>query len=185
MKTKRHILIMALAAVLSATALSISARNTVVPKMYMFGFAASFNDSIVYLTEIQAVDSVWIDTKNSFLQGRENYSYQLRNYLANKLNLPHRTCVVFYNQDRQKLEKKYLKFKALYTTKAKQNYEIRHINENDFHFRAVNLGYEEITDAQAKAEKKAAKEAAKAKKKAEKAKKKAAKAAKKARKKKS
>ena len=87
----------------SAFATVATAKNVAVPHMYMFGFAASFNDSIVHFTEMQAVDSVWIDSKTKFMAGRENYSYQLRDYLADKAQMPHRTCAVFYNQDRQKL----------------------------------------------------------------------------------
>jgi len=58
-----------------------SAKKVAVPKMYMFGFAASFTDSIVHFTDIQEVDSAWIDTKSKFLLSREEYSYQLRDYL--------------------------------------------------------------------------------------------------------
>lgn len=37
-------------------------KNTTGPtKVYMFGFSASFNDSLVYITDIQAVDSVMIE----------------------------------------------------------------------------------------------------------------------------
>lgn len=41
-------------------------KNKCVPKVYVFGLAASFNDSIVYLTNIQELDSAWIDDKNDF-----------------------------------------------------------------------------------------------------------------------
>ena len=45
---------------------------------YMFGVVTSFNDSVVYFTEIQRLDSTWINTKNNFLYSREYYSFQLR-----------------------------------------------------------------------------------------------------------
>ena len=53
----RHI---TLAAVLMAALAFVPtlAQNRVVPKAYMFGFAASFTDSIVFFTDIQEVDSV-------------------------------------------------------------------------------------------------------------------------------
>ena len=47
-------------------------------KAYVFGFASSFNDSTVYITDIQELDSVWFTSKHHFLVSRENYSYQLR-----------------------------------------------------------------------------------------------------------
>ena len=48
--------------------------------VYAFGVAASFNDSVVYCTEIQVLDSTALD-KNGFLPKRDLYSYQLKNYL--------------------------------------------------------------------------------------------------------
>ncbi len=48
---------------------------------YIFGFASSFNDSTVYFTDVQKVDSAYFTRKNKFLVSRENYSYQLRDYL--------------------------------------------------------------------------------------------------------
>ena len=152
MKQLRY-LTMAVLLSVSAFATVATAKNVVVPKMYMFGFAASFNDSIVHFTEIQAVDSVWIDSKTKFMAGRENYSYQLRDYLADKAQMPHRTCVVFYNQDRQKLEKEYLKMKRIYTTGRKKekkkdkttrksNNDLRILSSSDFLFHTINMGVE-------------------------------------------
>lgn len=45
--------------------------------VYAFGVAASFNDSVVYCTEIQVLDSTALD-KNGFLPKRDLYSYQLK-----------------------------------------------------------------------------------------------------------
>ena len=44
----------------------VSAKNIMIPKAYMFGFVASFNDSIVFFTDIQEVDSVWVQEKRNF-----------------------------------------------------------------------------------------------------------------------
>ena len=49
--------------------------------VYLYGFAASFNDSIVYFTDLQTIAQAEID-KHNFLYGREEYSNQLRDYLA-------------------------------------------------------------------------------------------------------
>jgi hypothetical protein len=83
------------------------------------------------------------------MSGRENYSYQLRDYLANKMQMPHRTCVVFYNEKREKLEKEYLKMKRIYTTgkkkskkkdlQSKSHYDIREILSSDFKFQTVDM----------------------------------------------
>ena len=50
----------------SGFALQVSAKQKIEPR-YLFGFAASFADSTVYFTDIQKVDSAWIDTKTKFL----------------------------------------------------------------------------------------------------------------------
>ena len=61
--------------------------------VYAFGVAASFNDSIVYYTDIQVLDSVELD-KNGFLPKRDLYTYQLKNYLEYNLKKPDYTCLL-------------------------------------------------------------------------------------------
>jgi len=127
---------------------ALTARNVMVPKAYMFGFAASFNDTIVHFTEVQAVDSVWMDSKKNFLLGREFYSGQLREYLAAQ-QMPQRTCIVVFSKDLKKLQKKYLKMKKLYAPvekkgrKAKYTNDVRNIATSDFKFTTVNMNYNE------------------------------------------
>ena len=43
----------AIVAMLAIANTPLRAKNYVTPKAYMFGFSASFNDSIVYFTDIQ------------------------------------------------------------------------------------------------------------------------------------
>ena len=61
MKLQRTILA-ALLIVAAIVPAAMTAKNVKLPKVYMFGFAASFNDTIVHFTEVQAVDSVWMDS---------------------------------------------------------------------------------------------------------------------------
>ena len=122
---------------------TVNAKPMVAPKGYMFGFIANFSDSLVYFTDIQTVDSVWYDTKSKFLLGRSSYSNQLREYFANKLNQPHRTCIVIFALTRKEIEKKYLKLKKQYTGKYANRYDLRTLNENDFHFSPVNVSKED------------------------------------------
>lgn len=142
MKLKRYIITIAvmMATLLPTTA---SAQNVVTPKLYMFGFAASFNDTIVHFTDIQTLDSVWVNKKTNFLLARDVYSNMLRNYLATQQQ-PYRTCVVFYDRKLKKLQKKYLKMKKLYEgskrSKVKNNNDIRIIPTSDFKFTVINLG---------------------------------------------
>jgi hypothetical protein len=118
------------------------AKSIVAPKAYMFGFVANFSDSVIYITDIQTVDSVWYDHKTKFLEGRSTYSNQLREYFANTLNQPHRTCIVVFGLTRKEIEKKYLKMRKPYTGKYASRYELRTLNENEFRFKPVNMARE-------------------------------------------
>ena len=138
MKFLRHITLAA--ALMAASAyMTASAKNYVVPKAYMFGFVASFNDSIIHFTDIQEVDSVWLMQKKKMVAGRSNYSYQLRNYCAETLGMPNRTVVVVTALKRKDIEKKYVKLRKQYTGKKNAQYDIRYINTSEFRFKSVNM----------------------------------------------
>lgn len=89
-------------------------------RIYIFGFASSFNDSIVCFTDVQAVDSAWLNSKNHFLVSRENYSYQLRDYLEGE-GYKHPTCMISYSTNLKKLTKKYNKMRNSYTAQPKKS----------------------------------------------------------------
>lgn len=72
--------------------------------VYAFGIAASFNDSVVYYTEIQLLDSVELG-KGSMLPQRELYSYQLKNYVDYYKQKPDYTCMIYFSENKKKLEK--------------------------------------------------------------------------------
>ena len=126
-------------AMMAAGTTNVQAQNVKVPQAYMFGFVASFNDSTVYFTNIQKVDSVWVTKKKGMLAGRNNYSYQLREYFAEQRYLPNRTCLVIANVDRKKVEKKFVKMKNKYLVKSKKPYDVRNIADSDFKFTAVDM----------------------------------------------
>ena len=109
--------------------------------MYIFGFAASFKDSVVYMTEIQDVPNVWYDTKSKFLLGRDNYSAQLKEYFRDKLQMPDRVCMVIFAKTIKKAEKKYLKLRKKYLSDKKHTstYEVRYVTTQDFKFEAVDV----------------------------------------------
>ena len=132
--------ILAMAIFLAMATGSMQAKEIQVPKMYVFGFAASFTDTIVHFTDIQEIDTPWIDKKKGFLLNRDQYSVQLRSFLNNNQQLPHRTCVIMFNQNRSKAEKEFLKMKRLYTQSkdGKQHFDVRYINASEFHFKTVH-----------------------------------------------
>lgn len=124
---------------------SASAKVICVPKLYAFGFSASFNDSIVYFTDIQVIDSAWINDKTKFLISRDNYSYQLKNYFTS-IGQEHRTCVISFALTRKEIEKKYKKMKEKYVKAG--NFSIKNVSKNDFHFAAIKPDNYEIENAQ-------------------------------------
>ena len=130
MKSKK--IILTLAAMLMATGACAELR----PKtIFVYGFAASFNDSTVYFTDIQQIDSAYIDSKTKFLYSRENYSYQLRDYL-DKLGFKNATCTTSFATTRTEAEKKYLALRKKYLEGDK--YNINYLKEQDFHYEAIS-----------------------------------------------
>lgn len=98
---------------------------------YMFGFAASFSDSTVYITDIQHIDSSYVGRHNKFLYGRDQYSYQLRDYLKEK-GFVNPTCITSFSTNQKEIEKKYLKLKRRYIKNG--GYNFKYISVSEFNF---------------------------------------------------
>ncbi|CCY64338.1 hypothetical protein [Marseilla massiliensis] len=145
MKSYKNLIMAVAVMIICGWTINASAKLKCVPKLYAFGFAASFNDSTVYFTDIQEIDSAWINDKNDFLVSRDNYSYQLKNYFTS-LGLEHRTCVISFALKRKDIEKKYQKMKNKYVKAG--NYDIKSVSTNDFHFTAIKPDNYEIEAAQ-------------------------------------
>ena len=131
MKSIRYILLL----VVALTALGASAKPIKTNQVYMFGFSASFKDSVIYVTDIQNVPGTWVESKNKFLLLRDEYSRQMKDYLEEKLQQEKRVCVVFYYLKKKKAEKEFLKLMKKY----KKGYEVRYVNEKDFKFEAIDM----------------------------------------------
>ena len=166
MKVLKIALALAIAAISSFTAHAKNDPTTA----YMFGFASSFSDSTVYMTSVQRVDSVYLTHKKLFLDNRENYSLQLKEYLES-IGAPKRTCIVIFDRNFKKAEKKWTKLHDRYTKQAKAKrlkngekpkdtpWQMKNIDESKFMFKAVEPSNmeEPKTKAERKAEKKEAK----------------------------
>ena len=130
--------------------------------LYIFGTATSFNDSLVYITDIQIIDSAWIDDKNGFLLKRNEYSNQLRNHFTRQ-GQSSRTCQVTFATNEKDILKKYanLRKKLAGTKKHPTHADIREIDEEEFTFSSVrpDVFYEEevSTSVSKKAQKRAEK----------------------------
>lgn len=82
--------------------------------VYIFGFSASFTDSVAYITDIQRLDSAYIETKSKFLMDRVVYSDQLQTYLEGFKDMKNSTCVVFFNTKKKDLLAEYNKIRKRY-----------------------------------------------------------------------
>ena len=137
MKYLKYIVLTLLVCVaMGAEAKTIKARH-----MYVFGFAASFKDSVVYMTEIQDVQGAMYDTKTKFLLGRDSYSDQLKTYFRETMQMPNRVCMVMFSTSQKKAEKQYLKLRSKYLSDKKHtsSYEVRYVTMQDFKFEPVGL----------------------------------------------
>lgn len=105
-------------------------------KIYMFGFAASFNDSTVYLTDIQTVNAYLVNNRTKFLANREDYSYQLRNYLQSNGLEAYPTCITMFAENEKDATKKYLKLKERYE-KSKKKYSIKSLKDSQFKYTPI------------------------------------------------
>ena len=141
MKLYKYILM----TLLFCVAMGVEAKRVQTPHMYMFGFAASFKDSVVYMTEIQDVQGAWYDTKSKFLLGRDNYSLQLKGHFKEKMQMPDRVCMVFFAKSMKKAEKKYLKLRKKYLGDKKHpsSYEVRYVTNQDFKFEPIDMSEEQ------------------------------------------
>lgn len=146
MKFLKYILLVVCMTVVSTA----TAKSVKVPHVYMFGFSASFKDSVVYFTDVQDVEGVWLDKKTNFLLGRDNYSYQLKSHLREKAQQNDRICMVLYATSKKKAERLYQKLRKKYLPSNKKKgqpqaaplYDIRYITPQDFKFEAVDMSEE-------------------------------------------
>lgn len=134
MKPKTVAFVIALL-ILQATAALSKTRCT---PIYLFGASASFNDSIVYFTDIQIIDSAWVDDNGMMLLGRSDYSYQLRSYLMGR-GETNRTCLVSFATKEKDILKKMEKMRKQFTGTKKhpKKYDIREIDDDEFKFTTV------------------------------------------------
>ena len=99
--------------------------------VYAFGISASFTDTVVYFTDIQILDSAKV-SKEGFLSHRELYSYQLKNYLEDNLLQQNSTCMIYFSENKKKLEKEATKILNKY--KKNNRMTVSRIDSDKFHF---------------------------------------------------
>ena len=99
--------------------------------VYAFGISASFTDTVVYFTDIQILDSAKV-SKEGFLSHRELYSYQLKNYLEDNQLQQNSTCMIYFSENKKKLEKEATKILNKYNKNNRMT--VSRIDSDKFHF---------------------------------------------------
>lgn len=98
----------------------------------MFGVAVNFNDSTMYMTDVQSLDSIVINTDGS-LRNYAAYSQQLEFYIEGALREADQTCAVIYSDKKKKLEKRFVKLQR--ELSAKRSEKLRRIGTDEFAFK--------------------------------------------------
>lgn len=103
-------------------------------KIYAFGYGTSFNDSIVYITEIQELSDASLEKGTNFLIDRSRYSAQLRQYLESRY-WGHETTAIFFSEKKKKIDKKLAKVRREQGKKA--GLRIVEIPLSEFQFQSL------------------------------------------------
>lgn len=100
-------------------------------RVYMYGVSVNFNDSTVYLTDVQRLDDVIINTEGA-IKNHSGYSLQLKVYLEGTLGKVNQTCAVIYSDKKKKLERRFIKTRKKYI--ADKDKILHQIGASDFTF---------------------------------------------------
>lgn len=145
--------VMLVALVLSCSVLSFAKKAKTNSGVYIFGVSESFTDSTLYVTPVQALDFVHLNSKSAFLPMRSSFSYQLKNYFEAKKNMPNRLCAVFFNVKREQLQRELAKVKKNYL--GQKGYKVEEVSDFQFEkpagFDDVQLTPEQEKEARKKA----------------------------------
>ena len=101
-----HTVLLGVAFLLASNVFGQKKSNTI----YAFTIGTCFNDSVNYISSIQPLTEGISDNKTKFLNDRQTYSNRMKTYLDQKTGKTY-TCAVFFNKNRNKLEKTYLKLR--------------------------------------------------------------------------
>lgn len=119
---------------MASVAVATAAKNKANKSMYVFGVVTSFNDSTAYITSIQMIDSVATVGKTGILANKQEYSYQLKDYMT-RLGNSHSTCVTINAATKKQIEKLNAKMRERFIKKDK--FIIKDIPESDFKYERV------------------------------------------------
>lgn len=110
MSRRYLMLLVAIVAGFTSTIQAKKEKNLDAKTMYFVGTAKSYQDSIVYMTDIMLLENVAIDKATGGVANIEMYSDQLKKYLA-QMGKTGYICSIFYEKSQKKIEKTYMKLK--------------------------------------------------------------------------
>lgn len=79
--------------------------------VYICGYAVNFADSAAYVTEIQCIDTAYVESRNGFLMDRNLYSDQLNYFVKKQFGGKHYTCMVLFDKKQARLQKRVAKMR--------------------------------------------------------------------------
>ncbi len=130
---KCKLLLAVLLGMVSLTAFAAKRDRADEPKrVYLYGVSVNFNDSVVYMTDVQYLDGMVIN-KDGSIQNYANYSIQMKVYLEGVLGKSNQTCAVIYSDNKKKLEKRFVKMRKRY--QADKNRLLLQVGADAFRFR--------------------------------------------------
>lgn len=99
--------------------------------VWIYGAGMNFLDSVVYVTDFQHLDSIYIEPDGEM---RDYYAYtgNLKFYLESHYGLENETCAVFYMTDEKKATKRFSKMDAKL---RKKGFIINRVSRDDFSFK--------------------------------------------------
>ena len=153
---KRKIFSTLLIALACALALQAKGPQKSGERIYIYGCAASFLDSVVYITDVQPLDSAILTKKTGFLVGRQLYSEQLYTFLQQQVGPRQLTCAVFFDKKPLRIKKKYQKMLKDY--QGQEHLNVKILQTSDFAFTNAEWIESTTLDADATPQKQETKE---------------------------
>lgn len=109
-------------------------KKVTVQPVYIFGFSASFTDSLAFLTDVMKIDSACV-LSNGFLADRSLYSLQLENFVLGEHRVQNSTNAVYFSTKRKQIDKLYNKMNRKY--QRSNNLMLIFVGEDEFKFKPV------------------------------------------------
>jgi hypothetical protein len=119
--------------------------NGLQKKIYFFGIAKSYADSVTFLTGIVPMDNVNINKNTKGVDNLEMYTEQLNNYFKQQ-GLSGYICATFFSEKSKDIEKQYLKLKKKISKQKGMTLKV--LNDSDFKYNFVDskkIYHNEIT----------------------------------------